>query len=88
MPGNGKQPEKTTKMTTAGSDREQELADKVHEALCIEALAMTRCSRYTPESAHHDFYQLRAQNLMTGLEPLIGAANVLSVVRIVTDELL
>jgi hypothetical protein len=64
----------------------QELADVVHEEMCSDSDRRGGCPRYKPESAHHDFYQLRAQNLIRELEPLIGIANVIPVVRAVLEE--
>ena len=64
---------------------EAELAEDMHESLC--GYAGTECSRWKPGSPHRDFYELRAQNLLAALEPLIGIANVMPVMKIVLREL-
>lgn len=66
-------------------ETDQELADLLHELLCGHGDG--HCARYKPDSAHHDFYEMRAQNLIEGLEPLIGIANVIPVVKIVVGEI-
>ena len=59
-----------------------ELADVLHEGQC----GRHRCKRYQPGNVHHDYYESQAQRISDKLTPLIGAANVLPVVRIVLDE--
>jgi hypothetical protein len=61
------------------------LAELLHDHACTSA---ARCGRYQREgSPHHDFYELRAQNVIAKLEPEIGLANVIIVVRAVLEEL-
>jgi hypothetical protein len=61
------------------------LAELLHDHGCTSAV---RCGRYQrPGSAHRDFYELRAQNVIAKLEPEIGLANVIIVVRAVLEEL-
>jgi hypothetical protein len=63
---------------------QQRLADAIHAELCGNA--DRGCARYQPGKAHHDFYQMRAENLLEALGPLIGTANVLPAVQAVLDE--
>ncbi len=66
-----------------------ELATCLHDAMCGVLLNKAGCPRYARGSGdpHYDFYQARAVALTSALEPIIGIANVLPVVRIVTDEM-
>jgi hypothetical protein len=66
----------------------QELADVIHAEMCDSAADGGVCTKgyQRTESAHHDYYQLRAQNLIRELEPLIGIGNVMPVVRAVLEE--
>jgi hypothetical protein len=61
------------------------LAEVIHDHVCSSG---DRCGRYSkPESAHKDFYELRAQNIVAELEPVIGEGNVIGVVQAVLKEL-
>ncbi len=60
------------------------LAFALHEELCDAA---PDCPRLRPDSAHADYYEMRAQHLIGDMAPLIGVANVLPVVRIMLREL-
>lgn len=64
----------------------QELADYLHRELCGDPCG--HGGTYRAGSAHHDYYQMRAQNLMDRLSPLIGAEKVLEVTSIVVGEVL
>jgi hypothetical protein len=61
------------------------LADWLHQESCDHG--HERCSRYTPGSAHHDFYEMRAANLITELEPMIGIANIMPAVKVILEEM-
>ena len=64
-----------------------ELAAEVHDAMCGQHTSPSHpCARFRDGNAHKDFYELRAQNLIASLEPVIGLANVPPVVRIVLLE--
>ena len=67
----------------AGEEYVHGLAFMLHEELCGSA---PDCPRLRPGSAHQDFYELRAQNIIRELEPLIGIANVLPVAKAVVRE--
>jgi hypothetical protein len=71
---------------TAGTSRMQELADVIHGLHCSNTDDKGGCRRYRAGGPHHDFYQLRAVNLLGELEPVIGIANVIPVVRAVLEE--
>lgn len=68
---------------------EATLADVIHDGLCADQADPEKCSRYNKGYGHphYDYYQARAAVLARELEPLIGAANVLPVVRIFLYEL-
>jgi hypothetical protein len=66
--------------------RMQELADVIHGLHCSNTDDKGGCRRYRPGSPHRDFYQLRAVNLLGELEPVIGIANVIPVVKAVLEE--
>jgi hypothetical protein len=70
-----------------GTGTVKELADAVHDEVCA---AGKTCRPYAKGAGypHYDFYQMRAENLLKELEPLIGWANVIPVVRAVLGELL
>lgn len=62
-----------------------DLAVVVHSIMCGESTGT--CARWLRDgSPHKDFYELRAQNLIAQLEPEIGIANVLPVVKAVLLE--
>lgn len=67
---------------------EATLADVIHDHLCGENMNTQECRRYVKGygDPHYDYYQARAGVLTAQLEPLIGSANVLPVVRIVLSE--
>jgi hypothetical protein len=58
-------------------------ADVIHETMCCDK----GCRRYIPGNRHHDYYQERASVLTAALEPIIGSANVLPVLRIILEEM-
>jgi len=45
------------------------------------------CRRYVKGNPHYDYYQEHAAELAERLEPMIGWANVLPVVRLLVGEL-
>lgn len=61
-----------------------ELADYLHSQMCSPVPAP--CARYRPETAHHDFYQMRAQNIFQGLDRHVEPDEVLDVVRVIVNE--
>ena len=68
-----------------------ELADVIHDNSCgdISSMPGGQCKRYARGGGepHYDYYQAHAAELAAKLEPLIGSANVLPVVRILVGEL-
>jgi hypothetical protein len=74
-----------------GTDGTESLADALHLELCGDGMA-EKCGRYARQKeagagSHWEFYGRVAEGLFTRLEPLIGSANVLPVVRIVFEEI-
>ena len=67
----------------SGGELRDELAFALHEERCYNA---PDCHRYRAASPHQGYYIDMAQRLITRLEPEIGIANVLPVVRIVMEE--
>ena len=62
-----------------------DLAQLLHDYACTSAV---RCGRWNREgSAHRDFYEQRARNVIAKLEPEIGLANVIIAVRAVLEEI-
>lgn len=62
-----------------------DLAGELHERMC--AYSGSSCPRLKEGSPHKAYYDVRAQNLIEELEPLIGVANVIPVVHAVLGEL-
>lgn len=62
-----------------------DLAGVLHAECCGSEPGCPRWAK--PGSAHRDYYELRAQNLVAELEPKIGIANVVPVVLAVVREL-
>jgi hypothetical protein len=72
---------------------DETLADVIHDAQCSDKIrskaGRSYCRRYDRGAGdpHYDFYQGQAAALAARLEPVIGGANVLPVVRLVVGEL-
>lgn len=65
---------------------QEELALIVHNAFCMHGETVN-CHRWRKEgSPHRAFYEERARNLVSTLEPEIGVANVVKTVQAVLDE--
>jgi hypothetical protein len=71
-------------MRTSDRMTTEELAEWLHERLCNR---FRPCGWQNPESSHHLHYARKAESLMNQLEPEIGRANVLPVIKIVVGEL-
>ena len=65
-----------------------ELADAIHRETCEVDCTLADCPRYHGRTRHYDYYLNRAKTLFDALAPLIGSANVKTVVVTVVDELL
>lgn len=68
---------------SGGRSTPDRLAAIIHDALCSRAPS---CAKYREGTAHHDFYQLRAESLLDALGPEIGTANVIRAVKAVLEE--
>jgi hypothetical protein len=64
-----------------------ELADWLHQESCVNWDSRGGCRMYRPGTKHHDYYRDITGNVWTQLEPIIGTANIIPVVKIVMDEL-
>jgi hypothetical protein len=64
----------------------EELAAAIHAELCGDDPGYgANCKRFRPGASHHEHYTEMARVLFARLEPMIGAANVEPVTRIVLD---
>lgn len=63
---------------------ELDLANWLHEESCVSI----NCPRYYPGGKHRDYYLEMAERVWARLEPVIGAANILPVVKILLDEIM
>jgi hypothetical protein len=63
----------------------EEIASFLHEELCYTNV--NGCPRYRAGHEHYEYYQQRALVFLERLSPLIGSANVLPVIKILTEEM-
>jgi hypothetical protein len=70
---------------------DETLADVIHDGSCGDMIetrgGKPHCRRYVKGNPHYDYYQEHAAELAERLEPMIGWANVLPVVRLLVGEL-
>lgn len=65
------------------------LANDIHDEQCGMGRDPKECYYYSPGTARHqEYYHQKARELFTKLEPLIGAANVWPVIKIVLGEMM
>jgi hypothetical protein len=64
-----------------------ELIEMLHSDMCSYHTESNPCFRWKRDSSHYDFYEDRANTIRIILEPIVGSANLINVVRIVVREL-
>jgi hypothetical protein len=65
-------------------DEMDNLAEIIHSASCS---GNTPCPLWKKGSRHQNYYRQAAESIMKRLEPVIGAANVPTAVRVILSEM-
>jgi hypothetical protein len=66
----------------------ENLGSVIHGLVCDSAQTSRGCRRYTEGSLHHEYYESKAKEIFAGLEPEIGADEVMLAVRVVLGAIL